>query len=112
LLLFLRWSGGLGRSRLNHWKQTFWVVEVDGAWVVGSERMNYLGLERGELGSYTILSFPGTAHACTTVATWMGVRQMVCSLACMDDVVLLTIDCVVSEGSRTLTPQTLVDAGN
>jgi hypothetical protein len=29
---------------------------------------------------------------------------MVCSLACMDDVVLLTIDCVVSEGSRTLTP--------
>jgi hypothetical protein len=79
------------------------VVGVDGAWGCWWREDN-LGLERGTLEGPTTLSSFGTTCACVTLATWMGVRQMVCSLACMDDVVLLTIDCVVSEGSRRLTP--------
>jgi hypothetical protein len=68
-----------------------------------------LGVGERKVGELYYLIFPWAAHARITVATWRGVRQMVCSVACMDDVVLLTIDCVVSEGSRTLTPQTPVE---
>jgi hypothetical protein len=49
-------------------------------------------------------------HVPLSLLGWVYGRW--CARLCVDDVVLLTIDCVVSEGSRTITPQTPVDAGN
>jgi hypothetical protein len=79
-------------------------VGVDGAWgCCNLVAMRGLGVGGRKVGEFYYLIFAWD-YACMYHCGYLKGCTADGVLACVDDVVLLTIDCVVSEGSWTLNP--------